>query len=131
LNLDRERVGFALLGVATAWNAGNIGPAAAAIADDLDVSLAAIGALGGTIFFAGLVAAKLGAAGLTQADRKRRRGSAQLPGGARRQRADRRQPAGFSLGLALVLGPVPARKADRGRRRDDAPPARGQRAPAR
>ena len=61
----RERVGFALFAGAAAWNAGNVGPAAAAISSDLDISLAAVGVLGGTVFFAGLVVAKLGAARLT------------------------------------------------------------------
>ena len=58
-------VGFTAFGAATAWNAGNIGPAAGAIGSDLGVSLAAVGVLGGTVFFAGLVLAKLGAARLT------------------------------------------------------------------
>jgi MFS family permease len=120
--VTRERAGFALFAAATAWNAGNVGPAAAALAADLDVSLAAIGVLGGTVFFAGLVFAKLGAAPLSRAV-----GS----GGAARTAcisavvgnviiavspvfagiAAGRLLAGFSLGLGLVMGPVLARKA--------------------
>ena len=120
--MSRERLGFALLAFAAAWNAGNVGPAAAAIAADLGVSLAAVGVLGGTVFFAGLVVAKLGAARLTG-----RIGSA----GASRAAcvaavagnliiaaspvfagvAAGRLLAGFSLGMTLVLGPVLARHA--------------------
>ena len=55
-----------LSGGAAAWNSGDVGPAAAAITDDLGVSLAAVGVLGGTVFFAGLVVAKLGAATVTR-----------------------------------------------------------------
>jgi MFS transporter, CP family, cyanate transporter len=114
--------GFALLGAATAWNAGNIGPAAGAIAADLGVSLAAIGVLGGTVFFAGLVIAKLGAAELTrrigETSALRSCCLAALAGnvlialspvyaGA----AAGRLLAGISVGLALVLGPVLARGA--------------------
>lgn len=118
----REVAGFALFAAATAWNAGNIGPAATAIGSELDVSLAAIGVLGGTVFFLGLVTAKLGAAGLT-----RRLGAA---AGARAAClaaavgnvviaaspwfagiAAGRLLTGLSLGLALVLGPVLARRA--------------------
>jgi predicted MFS family arabinose efflux permease len=118
----RDSIGFALFASAAAWNAGNVGPAAAAIAADLEVSLAAVGVLGGTVFFAGLVVAKLGAARLTE-----RIGS----GGAARTGclaavagnavvaaspvfagiAAGRLLAGFSLGLTLVMGPVLARKA--------------------
>ncbi|MQA74199.1 MAG: MFS transporter [Solirubrobacterales bacterium] len=118
----RQLVGFTLLGAATAWNAGNIGPAAGEIAAGLDVSLAAVGVLGGTVFFAGLVVAKLGAAHLTD-----RIGA----GGATRVAclaavagnvmiaispafaviAAGRLLTGLSLGLALVLGPVLARAA--------------------
>jgi predicted MFS family arabinose efflux permease len=118
----RERVGFALFAAAAAWNAGNVGPAAVAIAGDLDVSLAAVGVLGGTVFFAGLVVAKLAAARLTA-----RIGS----GGAARTAclaglagnliiaaspvfagiAAGRLVTGFCLGLTLVIGPVLARKA--------------------
>jgi MFS transporter, DHA1 family, inner membrane transport protein len=54
-----------LLGLSSAWNAGNVGPVADEIASDLDVSLAGVGLLAGT-FFLGfcvvglLVAAQLG-----------------------------------------------------------------------
>lgn len=105
-----------------AWNAGSVGPAAAAIGRDLDVSLAAVGVLGGTVFFAGLVVAKLGAARLTD-----RVGSGAavrvacllaLAGNlvcalspAFAGLAFGRVLSGLSLGLAAVLGPVLARQA--------------------
>jgi hypothetical protein len=118
----RDLIGFGLFGAAAAWNSGNVGPAAAAIADDLGVSLAAVGVLGGTVFFAGLVIAKLGVAALT-----RRIGVivaaritclAAVVGnvviavspvfvGV----AAGRLLAGVGLGMALVLGPVLARRA--------------------
>lgn len=120
--MARERIGFALFAAAAAWNAGNVGPAAAAIAADVGVTLAAVGVLGGTVFFAGLVVAKLGAARLTDWI-----GS----GGATRSAcvaaiagnlliaaspvfagiAAGRLLAGYSLGMTLVMGPVLARKA--------------------
>ena len=56
-----------MLAFAAAINAGNLGPAAGAMATDLDVSLATVGFVGGTIFFAGLVVAKLGAARYVEA----------------------------------------------------------------
>src|SRR5262245_26774535 len=113
----RDLIGFGLFGGAAAWNSGNVGPAAAAMANDLGVSLAAVGVLGGTVFFAGLVIVKLGAASLT-----RRLGV----GGAARMTclaalvgnvviavspafagvAAGRLLAGIGLGMALVLGPV-------------------------
>ena len=118
--------GFTTFGAAMAWNAGNIGPAAGAIGSDLGVSLAAVGVLGGTVFFAGLVLAKLGAARLTS-----RVGSnggirvaclAAVAGNAViaispvfAGIAAGRLLTGFSLGLALVLGPVLARSAGSGR----------------
>jgi hypothetical protein len=117
-----EVIGLCLFAAATAWNAGNVGPAATAIGDDLDVSLAAIGVLGGTVFFAGLVGAKLDSARLTRA--------VGAGAGARLSCATAlagnlvitvspwfagvalgRLATGFSLGLALVLGPVLARRA--------------------
>ena len=118
----RDLVGFALLGGACAWNAGNIGPAAGEIGSDLDVSLAAVGVLGGTVFFAGLVIAKLGAARLTAGVGSR--GATRLTCVAAAVGnvviavspvfagiAVGRLLTGFSLGLALVLGPVLARGA--------------------
>ncbi len=118
----RDLIGFGLFGGAAAWNSGDVGPAAAAIADDLGVSLAAVGVLGGTVFFAGLVVAKLGAATVT-----RRIGviaAARITclaavvgnvviavspvfAGV----AAGRLLAGVGLGMALVLGPVLARRA--------------------
>ncbi len=114
--------GLTPFAVATAWNAGNIGPALTEISADLDVSLATLGLAGGSFFFAGLVIAKLGAARLTRALE---------PGGAARAAclcavggnaliaisplvagvAAGRLLGGISLGLALVLGPVLARQA--------------------
>lgn len=114
-------LGLLLFAVATAWNATNISPAITEIAADLGASLAALGFTGGSFFFAGLVVAKIGAAGLT-----RRIGA----GGAARIAcvaavlgnaliavtpvlagiAAGRLLAGISLGLALVLGPVLARQ---------------------
>ena len=42
---------MAMLGFATAWNAGNIGPVASELAAEFDTSLAAIGLLSGTVYF--------------------------------------------------------------------------------
>jgi hypothetical protein len=58
----RERSGLAvfLLSAGTAgWNAGNVGPVVAPLSDEFSVSLAAVGLLAGTYFFAGIVAADL------------------------------------------------------------------------
>ncbi len=41
-----------LLGLGSAWNGGNVGPVVATLSDDFDVSLAAVGLLSGTVFFA-------------------------------------------------------------------------------
>jgi MFS family permease len=41
----------ALMALSGAWNAGNVGPVAAELASEFDVSLAVIGALAGTLFF--------------------------------------------------------------------------------
>ena len=117
----RQIVGLGLFGAAAAWNSGDVGPAAAAIGDDLGVSLAAVGVLGGSVFFAGLVVAKFGVAALC-----RRIGAgaaarltclagfagnvcvAVSPGFA--GVAVGRALTGVGLGLALVLGPVLARQ---------------------
>lgn len=120
--MARERIGFALFAAAAAWNAGNVGPAAAAIAADLDVTLAAVGVLGGTVFFAGLVVAKLGAARLTDwigsGGAARSACLAAIAGNAVVAAspvfagiAAGRLLAGYSLGMTLVMGPVLARKA--------------------
>ncbi len=44
---------IAFLGLSSAWNAGNIGPVAAELASEFDTSLASIGLITGTVFFAG------------------------------------------------------------------------------
>ena len=57
-----ERSGLAvfLLGAGTAgWNAGTVGPVVAPLSDEFSVSLAAIGLLAGTYFFAGILAADI------------------------------------------------------------------------
>ena len=118
----RQVLGLGLFGAATSWSSGNIGPMAREIGADLGVSLAAVGVLGGTVFFAGLVVAKLGAAAIT-----RRIGAghaarlacvAALLGNVALALspdyaglAAGRVLAGIGLGLALVLGPVLARQA--------------------
>ena len=95
---------------------------AAQIGADLGVSLAAVGVLGGTVFFAGLVGAKLAAADLTRragADRSARLAcAAALVGNLLLAvspfyagLAAGRLFAGIGLGLAVVLGPVLARRA--------------------
>lgn len=62
-----------MLGLSGAWNAGNVGPVAAQLAGEFDLSLAVVGALAGTLFFGanvlGLVfAAQVGeATGLVRA----------------------------------------------------------------
>ena len=58
----RERSGLAvfLLSAGTAgWNAGNVGPVVVPLSEEFSVSLAAIGLLAGTYFFAGIVAADI------------------------------------------------------------------------
>jgi predicted MFS family arabinose efflux permease len=58
----RNRSGLAvfLLSAGTAgWNAGNVGPVVGALSDDFTVSLASVGLLSGTYFFAGIVAADI------------------------------------------------------------------------
>ena len=118
----RDLIGFGLFGAAAAWNSGDVGPAAAAIADDLGVSLAAVGVLGGTVFFAGLVVAKLGAATVTRRigviAAARTTCLAAVVGNvviavspAFAGVAAGRLLAGVGLGMALVLGPVLARRA--------------------
>lgn len=59
----RDRIGFVLLGAGIAWNVGTVGPTATAIGDEFDLSLGTVGALTGSAFFVGLVAAKLVVAG--------------------------------------------------------------------
>jgi predicted MFS family arabinose efflux permease len=118
---DRDVAGFAALAFAAAWNAGNIGPATGAMAAGLDVSLAAIGVAGGTLFFIGLVAAKLGAARVV--DRIGSHGAVRSCCGLAvignvivaaapvlAVVAAGRLVAGLSLGLTLVMGPVLARR---------------------
>lgn len=41
-----------MLALSGAWNAGNVGPVASQLAEDFDVSLAMVGLVGGTLFFA-------------------------------------------------------------------------------
>ncbi|HEX6116152.1 MAG TPA: MFS transporter [Solirubrobacterales bacterium] len=62
--MSRERAGNAvaaafLVGLGSAWNGGNVGAVARTLAEELDVSLTAIGLLSGTVFFAAIVAANL------------------------------------------------------------------------
>jgi len=48
----RVSVTVALLALSGAWNAGNVGPVASQLAGDFDVSLAMVGVVSGTLFFA-------------------------------------------------------------------------------
>lgn len=48
-----------LVGLGAAWNGGNVGPIVAPLSADLDVSVAAVGLLSGTVFFAAIVVAAL------------------------------------------------------------------------
>gem|GEM_PF-737441 len=48
----RVWVAVALLALSGAWNAGNVGPVASQLAGDFDVSLAMVGLVSGTLFFA-------------------------------------------------------------------------------
>ena len=118
----RRALGFGLFAAAGAWNAGNIGPVAGEISSSLGVSLASVGVLAGTVFFAGLVVAKLGAARLTSrigADRAARGACAAAIAGNvilalspdYEGLAAGRMLVGIGLGLTLVLGPVLAREA--------------------
>ena len=117
-----EDIGFAMLAFAAALNAGNLGPAAGAMAADLDVSLATVGFVGGTVFFAGLVVAKLGAARYTEAVGSTAGVRTCCLAGIAGNLIIAASPAiagiaagrlvtGISLGLTLVLGPVLARRA--------------------
>jgi hypothetical protein len=117
-----EDIGFAMLAFAAALNAGNLGPAAGAMAADLEVSLATVGFVGGTVFFAGLVIAKLGAAryvgtvgsviGVRTCCFAGIAGNLIIAASpAIAGVAAGRLLTGISLGLTLVLGPVLARRA--------------------
>jgi predicted MFS family arabinose efflux permease len=62
---SRLTVAVALIGFSASWNGGNVGPVSDEIADDLDVSLAAVGVLSGTLFLGAmalglLVSARVG-----------------------------------------------------------------------
>ena len=46
-----------LVGLGAAWNGGNVGPVVGTLSEEFDVSLAAVGLLSGTVFFAAIVAA--------------------------------------------------------------------------
>ncbi len=58
----RVTAAVALIALAGAWNAGNVGPVASELASEFDVSLALIGFIGGTLFFAANVIGLLFAA---------------------------------------------------------------------
>lgn len=60
----RVQLAVALIALSAAWNAGNVGPVASEIGADLDVSLASVGLLSGTLFFGATVAGLLIAAPL-------------------------------------------------------------------
>ncbi len=62
--LSRATAVTVLLGVSSAWNAGNVGPVASELSAEFDISLAAVGLLTGAVFFAGVVVAILFAARL-------------------------------------------------------------------
>jgi predicted MFS family arabinose efflux permease len=63
---DRATAATFLLGVCGTWNAGNIGPVTGALADEFSASLTEIGLYTGACFFAGVVAAGLAGAELSQ-----------------------------------------------------------------
>ncbi len=116
----RGAIGVFLLGLGTAWSAGNVGPVVDELADDFDLSLATIGVLSGTLFFSAMVI------GIVVAPRAAERigivhamrlaclvaavgsvvfaFSPEFPG-----LAIGRFLAGIGLGFAGVLGPVYAR----------------------
>src|SRR5204862_2038531 len=52
---SRPTLAIFLLGAGAFWNGGNVGPAAAQIANGFSVSLGSVGLLSGTAFFAVLV----------------------------------------------------------------------------
>jgi len=115
-------LGYVALGTAASWNTGVLGPTAGEVASSLGLSLGAVGVLGATTFFAGLVVAKLGAARLTAAIGTRRAWrvtALALLGGNllvavapwSAALACGRLTTGIGLGLTLVLGPVLAREA--------------------
>lgn len=120
--MTRTALGLALLAGATSWGSANIGPVAGALGREFDVSLASVGVVGGTVFFAGLMVAKLGSAAVT-----RRIGTSSacrlacvlaLAGSvvaavapALWVLATGRALSGLGLGLAIVAGPVLAKEA--------------------
>ncbi len=120
--MTRAGLGLALLAGATSWGSADIGPVAGALAREFDVSLASVGVVGGTVFFAGLMVAKLGSATVT-----RRIGTTRacqlacllaLAGSVVAALAPEywvlasgRVLSGLGLGLAIVAGPVLAKEA--------------------
>lgn len=116
----RHAVAAVLLAVVVSWNGGNIGPVTRPLADEFDVSLAAVGLIAGTMLFAAATVASL--AGSPIARRIGAGRAAQLaclacvvanlgiavspwfaglfPG---------RLVAGFGIGLGLAVGPMIAR----------------------
>jgi predicted MFS family arabinose efflux permease len=56
---SRHAVAAVLLAVVVTWNAGNVGPVTKPLADEFDVSLAAIGLIAGTMLFAASTVASL------------------------------------------------------------------------
>ena len=90
-------LGYVALGTAASWNTGVLGPTAGEVASSLGLSLGAVGVLGATTFFAGLVVAKLGAARLTAAIGTRRawRVTALAQGGSTRRGARSHCSAGL------------------------------------
>jgi MFS family permease len=61
---SRVTLAVALLGLSSAWNAGNVGPVASEIARHFDVSLSAVGLLAGTFFLGSCIVGLLFAAQL-------------------------------------------------------------------
>ena len=120
--MTRAGLGLALLAGATSWGSADIGPVAGALAREFDVSLASVGVVGGTVFFAGLMVAKLGSATVA-----RHIGTARacqvacllaLVGSLVSALAPEywvfatgRVISGLGLGLAIVAGPVLAKEA--------------------
>jgi len=63
---NRARACVFLIGLGSAWNAGNVGPIVPQLVDDFDVSLSAVGLLSGSLFCVGVASAGYGGAALSE-----------------------------------------------------------------
>jgi MFS family permease len=100
-----------LVGLGSAWNGGNVGPAVGSLSAEFDVSLAAVGLLSGTVFFAAIVAERIGVtASLRWACILSAVGNVIFAvGPSFAVLAAGRVVVGLGLGLAFILAPVFAR----------------------